>query len=344
MISQSCEEHRKMTKQIKNLLMLVIILLTACSLAENQNANTNGSVFETRELPSATPEQIKDILELTPEATETVVETPVDNGLIGQWIEICESMEMEDCMLALTNYCDLPCLWGIVPGETHMSAFEDFVSTFGLITYISKPKNQMRKFETSIPLNDPIEGYQAYANLADFFVEEESETIQWVRFSITKDFARSHPLAYYEEYLPEAIFARYGIPSRIIFGVGFPADPPLDFAHYGLRLYYDELGFAIWYRGHTEYSKTLDICFSYSSDPFFPQYIYIYMKPVNDPSSLEEVMSFTNESPVIHTPSSKMFDELISMEIDEFVALFDGENPEVCFQMDLDAVKALAEE
>jgi hypothetical protein len=227
-----------------------------------------------------------------------------------------------------------------------MSAFEDFVSTFGLITYIGKPKNQMRKYETGFPLNDPIEGYQAYANLVDFFVEEESETIQWVRFSITKYFAQTNPLAYYEEYLPEAIFARYGPPSRIIFDVGFPADPPLDFAHYGLDLYYDELGFAIWYSGHTDYSQTLDICFSYSSDPFFPQYIYIYMKPVNDPSSLEEVMTFTNQSGIFYpyTPSSTMFDELISMEIDEFVALFDGENPEVCFLMDLDDVQALTDE
>lgn len=324
--------------------MILFVLLAACNLAENQNVNFNSSILSTEEYPSETPEQVENILALTPEATETVVEIPVDDGLSEQeWAEICESLEIEDCILTLTNYCDLPCLWGIVPGSTQVGAFNNFVEAFDLYSEI-RPINEKIRYWTSFPLNDPNEGFQSFGAIANFFVEENSETILWNYYRITKNFANADNLLFYEEYLPKEIFEKYGTPSRISFYIGIPSDPPLEYAGYGLELYYDHLGFVIRYRGAAKYTETLDICFSGSKDPAFPQEIFIYSKSAIDQVfTLEEVMNSIHQADYF-LPSSKMFDELISMDIDEFVSLFDGENPEVCFLIDLDAVLTFTEE
>lgn len=301
-------------------ILILMGLFASCSSSENNNPVS---------IEDADIHKIQNIISTNNQAMpETeIVDTTIEPSEI-----VIEIKEIEKELQKLNNYCRFPCFWGFIPGESSIEEYELFIANHGLNIGTFDRENGIKLYASGFSVGEPLHSTSGI----EIYEHNESGIIQWIHFRIDKLRESSDISVSFEHILPASVFEEYGVPSRIILGIGTPTEITQNIS-YGMDLYYDELGFFVSYRGYTENSEVLNLCFSNLDIPTFPKEIHIYLKPISDPSTLEFVTSTIHESR-IYVPSIKTFTEITSMEFDEFVALFNGDNPEVCFEVDRDQI------
>jgi hypothetical protein len=137
--------------------------------------------------------------------------------------------------------CRLPCWWNITPGQTWEDA-EKTIQGFGGVLVPSIPgyDPETTRYGTSIALKGVIPD-------GTISLEEKQGLVHaWHISSIggvknPEEFRRV-----WKTHLAQKIVTMYRMPDRILLH-GDPASNSLQYGLYSLWLFYDELGFSIWY-------------------------------------------------------------------------------------------------
>lgn len=160
-------------------------------------------------------------------------------------------------LLKTNGGCNLPCWWGIKPGETSWREAELFLRYLG--TTIKETKLESGAPYYGALLNPKIPEFSL-----GFVVHERQEGILDTIFvggnhgstQNQRDFE-----AFWEPYSPKEIVRKYKIPSRVLLrasGAGGPGN--FGSKGYILWIFYDELGFVIRYDGKVADLPVYHIC------------------------------------------------------------------------------------
>jgi hypothetical protein len=169
------------------------------------------------------------------------------------WIEQ-ESYIKE--LLKTNAGCDLPCWWGIKPGETSWGEAELFLHYLGVTT-------KEIKLESGAPYYGALHPRLSEFSLG-FIMDEEQAGIVNIVFiggnhgstQNQRDFE-----TFWESYSPKKVIGKYKIPSRVLLrvpGAGGPGNSGIK--GYILWIFYDELGFMIRYDGKVADLPVYHIC------------------------------------------------------------------------------------
>ncbi len=137
--------------------------------------------------------------------------------------------------LMLTNDgCELPCWWGILPGEALMSSAREKLTALGaswigdLTSTIGIDWGMGIEFEVDDEIVQTIDIYSSYFP----GIERDKYTQGWQPHSLT------------------AVLEHYGLPTRVLVYKPFEADPGQPSYH--LLVFYEDLGIEIDYIGSVE--------------------------------------------------------------------------------------------
>lgn len=138
--------------------------------------------------------------------------------------------------LMLTNGgCELPCWWGIMPGETSTDSVRDSLTALGVSfvdsTYASFGIDWGMGvyFENSGSIIQSMNIYSSYISRTD---SRDKYTQGWQPYSLT------------------AVLDHYGLPTQVLVYKPFQADPGQPSYH--LLVFYEDSGIQIDYRGSVE--------------------------------------------------------------------------------------------
>ena len=136
----------------------------------------------------------------TPPPTTVVpfISTPVGDGEREQILWLYET----------NNNCQLPCWWGIVPGQTEWQVAEDFLNRFDKNIYRASSPPEGMYYSVSIPL--PLE----------IFIEEQTELSVLAQNNIieiidTRVSIGDTPPGYLTQYELSVFLTTYGQPSEV---------------------------------------------------------------------------------------------------------------------------------
>ena len=150
-------------------------------------------------------------------------------------------------LLRMNNGCELPCWWGITPGETQ------WADARRLLLYLH--------FSISLPGRLKMINHFSMFRGEDIpylfigFVELESGVLDAIIVHAGRGIIPSR--SFQEDsarYDPVKIKSRYGVPSRVIVrDSSLIAEPPVPITKpYSIYFFYDELGYYIRYAGDVE--------------------------------------------------------------------------------------------
>jgi hypothetical protein len=150
-------------------------------------------------------------------------------------------------MLVTNGGCELPCWWGIAPGEDDWQSAVDFLRVHGGFQLIVLSSDDVYEYEVLHTLAEGDGKVQSIKVVGSTKWESPSE-------SFAQDLSR---------YSLDRVLARYGTPSRVrvvLNEYGGGGGP-----FYALLVFYDEAGVGIRYHGHALRENGLfRVCFSFS--------------------------------------------------------------------------------
>jgi hypothetical protein len=302
-------------------LLMVIFLTSSCSASPANEDSTPAT---------ETPESIFEI-----KTPSSVMPTPIPTlQLTSPALPSTQVSEIINNLYADNGGCELPCLWGIVPGKTSV---QDVYVQFSQIGYFEDQTRtvdhfQVIAFATSV---SPVDSASPYNNNVWGFgmrVEKRLEVIEGLNIRAVNIKEFSTPsllkfLAYFGE--PEEIRV------RIIESMVLDENPD-----YEVALYYPTKGIFIRWRGETDFvisqtEKNIKVmaCPQYmpteadtlkgSSPPFF----YLFSPNENMPFN-EIIKTHLSEDP------SGSYQPLDKVNIEEFYTMYSNPTSEDCFPFD----------
>lgn len=281
--------------------MLLLVLLTSC---------TDPSVPTI--LP-ATPSAVPTSLPTTPSQPPLLVTTSVSMEIPSVPTPISyptltaeERQAFVREMLNTNDGCELPCWWGVVPGQSDWpSVLDRFIGYGGFVFDFSHPD---RLFDYRVSL--------------DF--DEQAETIQSIQVTgeIPGGTTSEHFAQDWHRYSLDQVLTRYGEPSQVM----LQWVPPLEGGNppYILLVFYDHLGFAVLYLGSATYDGTaFEVC------PAFDQvtYISLWLQASDNETSLMERAITSDEAPYY-----RFLEEVTGMSLEVFYNTFRSPDSQVCLE------------
>jgi hypothetical protein len=139
-------------------------------------------------------------------------------------------------LMATNGGCELPCWWGIMPGETKVETAREQLVAMGASwledNYASIGVNWglSIQFEVSGGL---VQSMNIGSSYTSGVIDRESFTEGWRRYSLME------------------MLNRHGVPTRVLVCLPFRADPGSG-PSYHLLVFYENLGIEIEYRGGAE--------------------------------------------------------------------------------------------
>lgn len=215
---------------MKKYMVATFLILTAC-MPGATSAPTNTSQPFAALSPATRPTQIEEINTRTPAPTE--YSTAVAERKVREY-------------LLTNNGCNLPCFWGISPGETSLDDAVKFFQPFGITN-----RNAVGLYILS----------KNILNGASLF-EEDKKIIGIEVFGEGRPDEVSSFWQIWSSYLPHKIIEQYGFPDRVWFDTyDNPEVPnPEKPVGYSLWFFYDEKGFLLVYSGITTKSPEYQVC------------------------------------------------------------------------------------
>lgn len=168
-----------------------IVALPSATLGKTPTATSTATVQLAIPTSTLTPQ---------PTATETpfAIPTPPGGGIDEQVLWLLET----------NNGCQLPCWWGIIPGQTEWPVAEEFLSRFDQDIYESSSTPRQVYYGVSIPLPSEV------------FTEDQTELGILVRNGLVEIIETDvsigdTPPGYLSPYLLSTFLTTYGEPSEV---------------------------------------------------------------------------------------------------------------------------------
>jgi hypothetical protein len=145
-------------------------------------------------------------------------------------------------MLQNNGGCELPCWWGIMPGQTTIQAMKEIFASEGI------PWDR----ESDLGIDPPLaHRYQSY-NIHLSVVHQQTELVQELAISVqvfgepdSNYFAHD-----WSRYSLDQVLTRHGMPTQVTLYMQGGAEPGAG-GEYALQVVYDNLGFLIVYGGES---------------------------------------------------------------------------------------------
>jgi hypothetical protein len=264
------------------------------------------------------------VTELSPEATQTIVDTstispPAPSVTLAPTLNANERQNTFIELLRTNAGCKLPCWWGVVPGKTTWSQTEQLLSHMG-VKIFSFPMSD------GAILKSPGDFYfeDEVHNDFGFFVQNdivESIHIRGEGYSNSTGFQSA-----WEQYSPFQVMNDYGPPDRVwmysdAVNLGTSGKSP-----YSLWIAYDNLGFLIRYDGSVERKPIYHVCprFDHGQDI---QELALFLQSSDNPRLVEEMDSYyPHVVQYIHS-----LKDATGLTVDEFYQLFTQDKKPACF-------------
>lgn len=209
-------------------------------------------------------------------------------------------------MLEANDGCELPCWWGIVPGETDWHTVQNrFRAMGGFVFDIPHPE---RLFDYRIGLS---------------FVEQQG-VVQSIR--VTSEVFRGgtslHFAQDWHRYSLDQVLTRYGEPSQVMLEL-WP-NPPEPYYPYRLFVLYEGLGILIEYEGPAIPGETFQVC------PEFEQvaYLCLWLQSHEQERSLLQLAGLDPLEQAQMLP----LEEATGMDVHTFYETFRQAGTEACLQ------------
>ncbi|RLF31751.1 MAG: hypothetical protein DRM98_05085 [Thermoplasmata archaeon] len=195
--------------------------------------------------------------------------------------------------LATNGGCELPCWWGITPGESTWQEAKDQL-----------PHRHFQFWFPEVPIH-----YDVHLNLT-----EEDGTVQSIKVQ-SYCFACDRFTEDWSRYSLDQVLSRYGVPSqvRIILALPVDAGGPI---YYRLYVFYNDLGFGIIYEGPAvKQNGLLHTCFSFN-------YITLWLQSPESSIPLEHAINQDEWSLTVP------LEEATGFTVEEFYEAF--RHPDAC--------------
>jgi len=141
--------------------------------------------------------------------------------------------------------CSPPCFWGIIPGKTTLGEADQFLSRFGGKGYIEKDSTgEIYHYDNSVTVKQGYLGMSIVLGIKKGIVE----TILIFMGEFYEPGVEPEDWA---AYTLKGMLKLYGVPSRVVFSVDYPHEPPYDTdkVSYSYFVYFDTYNVAITYSG-----------------------------------------------------------------------------------------------
>lgn len=259
------------------------------------------------ELPTSTPEPI------AVPATRMFYPTWTPRTTLAPTLTADRERAFVIEMLETNGGCELPCWWGITPGETGWQIVKNLFDSVGKRTNdVLYPDGTVghgsRNFEVS------YDGYRDYYLRHAFY--ERAGVIQSIQVEgALYGNASEHFAQDWHRYALDQVLTRYGKPSQVRIHL-FPFDNP----YYGLTLVYDHLGFMVYYQGLAVRELPLvRACFR------FDDVTSIHLT-LQSPQSGRPLLGLSELDP------SRPLEEVTGMSVEMFHETFKNPDSDVCFE------------
>lgn len=239
----------------------------------------------------------------TPSAARTVPSTIT----LSPTLTADQRQVLVRAMLETNGGCELPCWWGVVPGQSDYQATrERFVAYGGFVLDVPHPH---RLFDYRIYHDFLVQDgtVQAVKVTGEVFVGSTSDRFaqDWHRYSL------------------DQMLTRYGAPSQVLLSL-VPAMDQGALPYYQLLVFYDHLGFAVRYLGPAAVDgQTIRAC------PTFEQ-VFLIILWLQSPS--DETLLIQRAVVADEMPYFRPLDEATGMSIDAFYANFQTIGSGVCLE------------
>ncbi|MFL7792921.1 MAG: hypothetical protein AB8I69_12330 [Anaerolineae bacterium] len=194
-------------------------------------------------LPTLTPHPT-----WTPRPTWTPIpaQTPTATPLPFPTLESDAMQAFIAEMLATNGGCELPCWWGITPGETRWDDMVQFFSERGV--YVEEGGELDLQYQISWHGDRPV-----YDSMLEVTFHREGDWVQGVTVRNTRRSASSSDdfTTLWQRYALQPVLSRHGVPSQVYLNltVGAPCIGGGNFPDYAMWVMYVEQGIAIRYSG-----------------------------------------------------------------------------------------------
>jgi hypothetical protein len=210
-------------------------------------------------------------------------------------------------MLKTNGGCELPCWWGIVPGQTDWQTLKNRFTAYGGSVFDvphSTPPFDYRITHSFVQQNGIVESIQVTSEVlgsatSDRFAKD------WQRLSL------------------DQILTRYGVPSQVLLFL-LPATERGAIPRYGLTVTYNHLGFSIYYEGLSSVSEP-----KVRACPVMKRVLLVLLKlqqPTPNTSSTQPI--FPSGKPFVHP-----LQEATGMSLETFHETFKNANRPACLDI-----------
>jgi hypothetical protein len=313
-------------------LLTTTLLLSACTTTPDTTPTITILEEDTLQ-PSTTPSLTTEPTIFVP-VTDTPRPTTAPRATITPLpiIPEAEQVELLQELFSLNEFCRLPCWWGLEPRKAEFEEWIKIVTFFGNRTaYPSNPNVTKYYHAWEFPLYDEVKISINYG-VKD---EKLNNIIVMLHPKLMGQSFRG--ISSFEGYSLSNIMEIYGMPSRVMIGNirTVHADPGPPYADYDIWVFYDHLGFSIFYRGPYRFpgagEDTLTFCLTYENI----EMIGLYLQSPEDQVRLEKLVAVRYGYPVIEEriADGKILgvEEATGMDITEFTSFMSDPANNLCF-------------
>ena len=208
--------------------------------------------------------------------------------------------------------CQLPCFWGITPGETSYLVADQFLTSFATEKYVNGSFFSYEFYETSDEFVNPIYTYISMTTKDDLVYD----------LSIGKNVKGSAPWKRAQFISVEKVLQELGQPSNVFIYVNI-AQMEL-WSSYLILTYDEEHIFFTYLTSHADTYEDGIIC--YGSDP------RIEIGYPKDEIRINDIFSYVNNEE--YYQRYKTIDEITNMTTETFTGVTDPETGDFCFELD----------
>lgn len=305
------------------------------SLPDETEIPTGGlTPFPSENLPSATVIYIpsKTITSIQP--TNTITITPNTPTFVPtQNLKIQSSLSEGSQRNVLFNLlhddklCDLPCWFGITPGETSADGVEKQLSALGFTYY------KYINSDGSINYYDELVTQGSVYNNFNYSINNNLVDYIGIRVEGYNDPEGFHK--HWNFYSPEVLIPTYGPPDRVRIIISKPPIPH-NRVRYTLYVFYDNLGIFVIYNGiglyhYQENEKLYKICPKWA-EPTIETFMHLYLQSPKNERPLVLLLNYS-------IWGSKPLEDATNYDVNKLYTLLSTPGAEVCFESPIDIWK-----
>ncbi len=210
-------------------------------------------------------------------------------------------------MLRTNGGCELPCWWGVMPGQSKWQTVKDRFTAYG-------------GFAFELPHPERLFDYRVRV----VFVEQDGivQTIQVIG-EVFRGATSDHFAQDWSRYSPDQVLGRYGRPSQVMLSL-VPAFEVDSAPYYQLVVLYEEIGTAIRYIGPATYSEpAIQACLIFER----VDAVYLWLQSPDQETPLVQQAMVPDEMPYFRS-----LEEATGISVETFYETFREPNRGGCLE------------